>query len=168
MAAPLGTVLKSLSTGLKAVGKGALNTLKKAPVFDIRQSGSSIGNRVKWVDENASMNLSARLYNDGAHGARSNIITGNGQAPAITLIRKDGSNAIVRFDGVKDRLLIDRKILVVTTEKAKNRALRQSESLSQNRLRGCCEVPNQTQLNRALKMFKELKIKNIDVKVVVQ
>lgn len=123
---------------------------------------------MKWVDENASMNLAARLYNDGAYGARSNIITGKGQSPAITLIKKDGANAIVRFDGLKDRTLIDRKIAVVTTEKAKNQALRQSESLSQNGLRGCWEVPSNFQLNRALKMFKELEIKNIDVKVVVK
>lgn len=53
--APLGTVFKTLSTGLKAVRKGALNTLKKVPVFDIRQSG------VKTVVDSTNFNQELML-----------------------------------------------------------------------------------------------------------
>ncbi|MCP4138643.1 MAG: DUF4157 domain-containing protein [bacterium] len=125
-------------------------------------------NPVKFVDENAYMSNRARLYNDSAQGARSNTVTQKGQAPQITRILEDGSNKGVRFDGIdiNNRVLIDRKLSVVTTTKAKNQALRQSQALSENNLTGRWEVPNQAQANRAKKMLEELKIKNITVKVV--
>ena len=40
----------------------------------------------------------------------------------------------VKFDGLDGDVLIDRKISVVTTDKAKDQALRQSEALSQSGL----------------------------------
>jgi filamentous hemagglutinin len=85
------------------------------------------------------------------------------QAPALDYIGKDGVTKTVRFDGIEKSILIDRKISVVTTEKAKNQALRQSEALRQNNLTARWEVPNATQLNRAQKMLAELNIENIKV-----
>jgi filamentous hemagglutinin len=78
----------------------------------------------------------------------------------------DGSTRVVKFDGVDANVLVDRKISVVTTSKSKDQALRQSEALSQNGLTGRWEVPSATQASRAQKMFDELKIKNISVRVV--
>lgn len=47
--------------------------------------------------------------------------------------------------------MIDRKVSVVTTQKVKNQAIRQSEALENNRMTGRWEVPNQAQANRAKK-----------------
>ena len=60
----------------------------------------------------------------------------------------------------------DRKIAIVTTDKAKGQALRQSEALKQNSLKARWEVPSASQQIRAEKMLKELKITNIEVKVI--
>jgi hypothetical protein len=121
---------------------------------------------VKWVDENASMSETARKYNDSASGARSNAVTKYGQAPAIQLTTDKNKIKFVRFDGVENNILIDRKLSVVTTEKSKSQALRQSEALKQNGLKGRWEVPNKAQALRARKMFDSLDIKNIDIKII--
>ncbi|EKT4485220.1 hypothetical protein QEM02_005408 [Pseudomonas putida] len=122
--------------------------------------------KVKWVDENAGMSSRARDYNDSVTGARSNPATQSGQAPALERIMPDGSSRLVKFDGVDGDILVDRKISVVTTSKSKDQALRQSDVLSQNGLTARWEVPTQAQANRAQKMFDELGIKNISVKVI--
>lgn len=122
--------------------------------------------KVTWVDENAGMSLRARNYNDSASGARSNINTKKGQAPTINRTDIDNNSKPVRFDGVDGNVMIDRKISVVTTPKAKDQAKRQSNALKNNNMTGRWEVPNQTQANRAQKIFDELGIKNIEVKIV--
>lgn len=63
-------------------------------------------------------------------------------------------------------MLIDRKLSVVTTSKAKDQVIRQSEVLSQNGLTGRWKVPTQSQANRATRMFEELGVTNITVKMV--
>lgn len=152
-----GKTIKAAETALKNGDVDAASKLIKQASDDIQ---------VKWVDENAGMSQRARDYNDSAAGARSNIDTQKGQAPTINRIDADGNSRPVRFDGVDSNVMIDRKISVVTTQKAKNQALRQSEALKNNGMTGRWEVPNQTQANRAQKMFDELGIKNIEVKVV--
>ena len=122
--------------------------------------------KIKWIDENAGMSSRARDYNDSATGARSNAVTQMGQAPALERTLPDGSARAVKFDGVDGNVLVDRKISVVTTSKSKDQALRQSEALSQNGLTGRWEVPSAAQASRAQKMFDELKIKNISVRIV--
>ena len=122
--------------------------------------------QILWVDENAGMNDVARAYNDSATGARSNLATEKSMAPAIYRSTPDGVGTIVKFDGVEDGVLIDRKVSVVTTDKAKDQALRQSQALTENGLTARWEVPTQAQANRAAKMFLELDIKNITPKVV--
>jgi len=47
-----------------------------------------------------------------------------------------------------------------------DQALRQSAALTENGLTGRWEVPNEAQTGRAQKMFDQLNIKNITVKVV--
>jgi len=112
------------------------------------------------------MSPRARDYNDSASGARYNIETQKGQASSIDRIDADGKSKPVRFDGIDENVMIDRKISVVTTQKAKDQALRQSDALKNNGMTGRWEVTTQTQANRAQKMFDELGIKNIEVKVV--
>lgn len=122
--------------------------------------------KITWVDENASMSSAARDFNDSATGARSNVFTQSGQAPAITRTLDDGTTTTVRFDGLDDGVLIDRKLSVVTTDKAKDQALRQSQALQQNGSTAIWEVPNAQQEARAQNMFNQLGITNITVKVV--
>jgi RHS repeat-associated protein len=118
---------------------------------------------VTWVDETAGMSTQARLYNSGAQGARSNLLTRQPQAPSIR-----GPSGIVRFDGESPGLLIDRKLAVVMSSKAQSQALRQSAALRQNGLRGMWEVPDVAQAARARNLFNSLGIDNIDVRVVPQ
>jgi filamentous hemagglutinin len=122
--------------------------------------------RVTWVDENVGLRGLAKDYNDSAMGARSNILTRSGQAPALERIMPDGTTRIVKFDGVDGSIMIDRKLSIVTTSKAQAQALRQAEVLSQNGLTGRWEVPTVAQQTRAVKMLNNLNISNISVKVV--
>jgi filamentous hemagglutinin len=78
----------------------------------------------------------------------------------------DGSTRWVRFDGLDGDVLVDRKLSVVTTTKAMDQSIRQSEALSQNGLTGRWEVPTVPQATRAQNMFNQLGITNITVKVV--
>lgn len=78
----------------------------------------------------------------------------------------DGTKRLVKFDGVDGNVLIDRKVSIVTTSKAKDQALRQAEVLLQNGLTARWEVPNAAQQARAVKMLNELNINNISVRVV--
>jgi len=158
---------EAISKIFKEIGNPAENLL------GVAKEGGAVGKvedvangKVKWVDENAGMSQRARDYNDTATGTRSNPATQSGQAPALERTMPDGSTRTVKFDGVDGNVLVDRKISVVTTSKAKEQALRQSDALSQNGLTGRWEVPNQSQASRAQKMFDELGIKNISVKVV--
>jgi filamentous hemagglutinin len=72
----------------------------------------------------------------------------------------------VRFDGEAPGVLIDRKTYIVTRSKVKDQALRQAEALRQNGLRGVWEVPNEAEAARARRMFAELSIENIDVRII--
>lgn len=107
----------------------------------------------------------AKDYNDSALGARSNPLTKSGQAPALERTMADGTKRLVKFDGVDGQVMVDRKVSIVTTQKAMDQALRQSEVLQQNGLTGRWEVPNVAQQTRAVKMLNNLKINNITVVV---
>lgn len=112
-----GKVIKAAET---ALNKGDLAEASKL----INKASDEI--KAIWVDENANMSQRARDYNDSASGARSNIENQKGQAPGIERIDVNGVNKPVRFDGVDGKVMIDRKISVVTTQKVKNQAIRQS------------------------------------------
>jgi filamentous hemagglutinin len=133
---------------------------------ETRTIGEGAIGKVIWIDEGASMSARARSYDDGAMGSRSNIETQKGQAPALSRTTPDGQATTVRFDGVDGNVMIDRKISVVTTQKAKDQVLRQSEALQQNGMTGRWEVPTQAEADRATRMFNELNVTNITVKVV--
>ena len=159
------------AVGVAAIGAGAAKvTVGRGP-----QPYSGVANgagqprianpTVTWVDEVASMSGEARAYNSGAQGARSNVATRLPQAPSIPRV-EGGATRTVRFDGEGPGVLIDRKLAVVTSPKAQSQALRQSESLQQNKLRGLWEVPDPTQAARARTMLQKLGITNIDINVV--
>jgi len=129
--------------------------------------------QIDWVDENASMPLTARSYQDSAPGARYNTRTRLPQAPQIYWIDNNGGVRAVRFDGEDGSMngspvLVDRKTSVFPNADKENDALRQSEALSQNGLTGRWEVPNQYEAQRARSLFNRLHITNITVRVVPQ
>jgi hypothetical protein len=110
----------------------------------------------EWVDEIADMGETARDYQDGAEGARSNIQTGNRQAPVV---------GGVRFDGWDGDVLIDRKTSVTSFAKTKTQAMRQSHALAKEGLRAVWEVPNEAQARKAQSLLDELGISNIAPRV---
>ena len=78
----------------------------------------------------------------------------------------DGSKRPVKFDGVQVEYMIDRKFAVSGKPRAVAQLLRQSQVLAQHRLIGIWEVPNVTQKNKALKLFKRYNVTNIKVRIV--
>lgn len=112
------------------------------------------------------MSESARDFDAGAIGSRSNVETRKPMAPVIERTIENGSTRPVRFDGHDGSVMIDRKVAVVTTQKAKNQALRQSQALRENGMQGLWEVTSEAQASRARRMFTELGIDNIMVEVV--
>jgi filamentous hemagglutinin len=133
---------------------------KQGTAFD------GVKGKVTWVDENVGLNGAAKDYNDSATGARSNTATRKGQVPAIQMLRGDGIIKVVKFDGLDENTLIDRKTAIVTTPKAINQAIRQSIALRQNGLQGRWEVPDERQRKRAEKFLNGLGITNIKVDIV--
>lgn len=123
--------------------------------------------KVTWVDEKAAMSPDAKAYQDTAPGARSNLATQAPQAPQISYVDpKTGETKNVRFDGQDtDGTLVDRKLSVVTSPKAKKQMERQSEALDQNGLKGRWEVPDEKQKARGDKLVGATGVDNIDVKV---
>jgi hypothetical protein len=140
-----------------------------AKISAVRRAGAAAANgppSVVWVDEFAGFKGVAKDYNDSAMGARSNVLTHRGQVPALERTMPDGTTRLVKFDGVDGDAMIDRKWSIMTTRKAKNQALRQSEVLAQHGLTGIWEVPTRSQQTRARKMLSALSVTNIEVKVV--
>ncbi|MBB3802143.1 filamentous hemagglutinin [Xanthomonas arboricola] len=164
MMAGMGVDSMASVIGVISTGKAANSLLESSQ--GIGKKIDDAEGKIVWVDEKASMSSKARDYNDSAPGARSNVETQASQAPSITRTMPDGTERPVKFDGVDADVLVDRKISVVTTPKAKDQALRQSQALSEQGLTGRWEVPTQAQANRAKKMFEELGINNITVEVV--
>lgn len=127
--------------------------------------------RPLWSDEGATMDEAAQRYNDGAAGARSNLITKRSQAPGLYRTTETGKKKLVRFDGHEDDaypLMTDRKRNIFFTKKSKGQALRQSAALRENHIRGRWEVPNKAVQKKARKLLRDLDIDNIDVKVVLE
>jgi RHS repeat-associated protein len=125
-----------------------------------------ISNKVRWLDHTPSMDSAARHYEDAAAGARSRVSTQRREVPVVDRTLPTGSKAPVKFDGIDEDVLIDRKTAITTFQKSKNQALRQSQALTENGLQGRWEVPNEAAAKRARKMLQQLGITCIDVRVV--
>lgn len=131
--------------------------------------------KIIWVDETPTFRgphkKRAKAYNDSATGARSNVLTKKGQAPALQRTMPDGTKRRVKFDGVAfdsvyGYVMIDRKWSVVMRKKLKIQAQRQSEVLAEHNLIGIWEVPTRLELSRARRIFRTLGITNIKVRIV--
>jgi hypothetical protein len=131
------------------------------PEFD-RVSGAIVGDPpgVRWVDENAYMEPRARAYQSGATGARSNRLTKLPQAPYISYSTGTEVRS-VRFDGLDEGTLIDRKIATARSAKFMGTVLRQSEALWQNSLTARWELPSAAEVRQASQIFSRLGVANI-------
>ncbi|MDF0545634.1 hypothetical protein PX699_25050 [Sphingobium sp. H39-3-25] len=116
--------------------------------------------QIGWAKENLGRDTPAKLYDDFATGARL------GQAPTLMRTMPDGSKRPVKFDGIQNEHVIDRKWKVVEAPNARAQLLRQSEVLVQHRLIGTWEVRNAKQKNAALKLFRKMNLTNIRVRIV--
>lgn len=120
---------------------------------------------VRWIEDEPAMSDYARKYEHGATGARSKVASKRGQVPALDWVKPGGTTGQVKFDGIDDTVLVDRKVSVTTFESSRDQALRQSEALRQNGYTGRWEVPDLKEKAVAEKMFTDLGITNITVKV---
>ncbi|MBS0502826.1 MAG: hypothetical protein JSS55_03290 [Proteobacteria bacterium] len=116
--------------------------------------------QIGWVKENLGPEKPATRYNDAATGSRP------GQAPTLTRTMPDGSKRPVKFDGVQGEYVIDRKLRVVNRPRGRAQLMRQSQALTQNRLIGIWEIPNEKEKIAALKMLRDANVTNIKVRVV--
>jgi len=116
--------------------------------------------QIGWVKENLTSDKPWKLYNDQATGARS------GQAPTLTRTLPNGSRRPVKFDGVHGEYVVDRKWAIRDQPRARAQVLRQSEVLSQHRLIGVWEVPNEHERLAAIKLLKKLNVTNIKIRIV--
>ena len=140
---------------------------------ELRPRAGSAEAAARWVDEGGNlragrgpgMSEEAYAYQSGATGARSNRLTGRGQAPALDYLGPDGVRLSVKFDGLEGAVLIDRKISVHTGEKTRALARRQSEALRQNGLTGVWELPTEAEAARAQQLLVREGITNIDARV---
>jgi hypothetical protein len=137
---------------------GKVSTLRRVPQAAprITYDPPEIG----WVKENLGRDTPAKRYNDAATGARPS------QAPTLMRTMSDGSKRPVKFDGVENEYVIDRKLKVVDRPRARAQLLRQSEALAQNGLIGTWEVPSPVQRIKALKLLKKMDVTNIKIRVV--
>ena len=117
--------------------------------------------KIHWVDENVGLKGRIKEYNDSALGARSNPLTKTGQAPALERTLPDGTTSLVKFDGVDGTIMIDRKTNIAITQKSMEAAMRQSDALRQNGLKGRWEVPNADVKTKAQKLLDKVGIDNI-------
>ena len=157
----------------------AINTIAVAPIIgaikyskyldDVgetaKRAGSTTDSPVQWIPDTPKMLPAARNYEDSATGARSGVETGNREVPVIQRTLPDGGSVNVKFDGLDEGVLLDRKLSITTFPKSRDQAIRQSQSLEENGIRGRWEVPDESQATRARKMLEELGITNIDVGV---
>ncbi|MEU5683577.1 sugar-binding protein [Streptomyces venezuelae] len=122
--------------------------------------------KVRWTPEGTTRSAAADAYEAGTAGARSELATGKRLVPALDYVKADGTSAAVRFDGISNGQLIDRKLGVATTQKSKLAAARQSMALAQNGRTAIWEVADQRAYRRATRMLGQQNIVNIKARIV--
>jgi RHS repeat-associated protein len=132
---------------------------------------------LEWVDEGADLrngwpegeNLRDFLYEAGATGARSNVLTGRRSVPRLSFPDAVSWDPVyVKFDSydASTRTLIDRKGGVTKFPNTVHEAYRQSMAAAHNGFHVRWEVATETAKKRAEYIFKRWGIVNIDIKVV--
>jgi hypothetical protein len=127
---------------------------------------------VTWVDEGGNlraggspgMRPDAYLHQSSAPGARSNFVTGYGQAPYLSFSDESGSVIGAKFDGAAGLELIDRKLSPYFSEKAVDQATRQAAVARHYGLRAVWELPTQDALEAANRFLKSNNLNGINVR----
>ncbi len=115
--------------------------------------------QIGWVKENLGPDSPAKRYNDSAPNARP------GMAPTLMRTMANGSKRPVKFDGPRGEYMEDWKLKVVTRPRARAQVVRQTQALEENGTIGTWVVPNEKERAKALKLFKEMNVRNIKVRV---
>ncbi|MFL6247287.1 MAG: Ig-like domain-containing protein [Thermoanaerobaculia bacterium] len=128
---------------------------------------------VTWVDEGGNlragstpgMRPDAYSHQSSAPGARSNVITGRGQAPYLEFTDAAGNTVGAKFDGVQGSKLIDRKLNPVFSAKAVDQATRQVSVARHYGLQVVWELPTPQALEAANRFLKTNNISGITVRI---
>ena len=131
------------------------------------------GEVVTWVDEGGDLRLGASpgmrfdAYNhqSSAPGARSNVLTGHGQAPYLEFIDPAGNVVGAKFDGVSGVDLIDRKLNPFFSAKAIDQATRQVAVARHYGLKVVWELPTQQAVDAATRFLSTNNIRGITLRV---
>jgi hypothetical protein len=128
---------------------------------------------VTWVDEGGhlsagdspGMRPDAYRYQSGAPGARSNRLTGYGQAPYLEFTDASGATVGAKFDSVSGYELIDRKTNPFFSAKAVDQARRQAAVARHYGLTAVWELPNQEAVDAASRFMKSNDVEGIVVRL---
>jgi hypothetical protein len=128
---------------------------------------------VTWVDEGGNlragsspgMRPDAYSHQSSAPGARSNVLTGRGQAPYLEFTDPAGNVVGAKFDGVEGLRLIDRKLNPVFSAKAVDQATRQVAVARHHGLQVVWELPTPQALEAANRFLKTNNISGITVRI---
>jgi hypothetical protein len=126
-----------------------------------------------WVDEGGNlrgggspgMRPDAYRYQAGAPGARSNAVTGRGQAPYLEFTDDAGNTVGAKFDGVQGAELIDRKMNPVFSPKAVDQAARQAAVARHYGLKAVWELPSQEAVDAANRFMHANNVNGISVRL---
>ncbi|WP_354279295.1 hypothetical protein [Sphingomonas sp. PvP056] len=116
--------------------------------------------KVHWAKEHSNSVAPWKAYNDAATGAQV------GYAPAFARTMADGSIRLVKFDGVFEYYVIDRKSSIRNMPRARAQVSRQADVLAQHNMIGFWEVPTPVQRVKALQLLKKRNVTNIGVRVI--
>ncbi|MDX8031923.1 RHS repeat-associated core domain-containing protein [Lentzea sp. BCCO 10_0856] len=130
-------------------------------------------NIVEWVDEGGDlragkgpgMRQDAYDYQSSAPGARSNAVTGRGQAPYLEFADDAGNKIGAKFDGVSGNEVIDRKLNVVWSNKSADQATRQAATAAHYGLKAVWELPTAAAAGGATRFLADRGITGILVRV---
>lgn len=140
-----------------AAAAGRLSSLRSLREAELRPN--YLPPDIGWAKETFKSTKPWKAYNDAAPGAVAD------RAPTLMRTMPDGSKRPVKFDGVQGDYVVDRKFSISTKPRARDQVKRQAQALSENRLIGTWEVPDNKQKNIALKLLKEMKVHNIKVRI---
>jgi hypothetical protein len=127
-------------------------------------------NRARGTDLEKQNGSAAQQYENTIPGSSSDIASKKKIVPTLKYINPNpnGKN-FIKFDGfdIETNTFIDRKLSFTTYPKSLDQVKRASEALRQNpAFRLQYEVPNEKQYRMAIKIFRDLKINNVSVKIV--
>jgi len=139
----------------------------------LRSTGKEAEELVRWVDEGGNlragespgMRPNAYSHQSSVPGARSNLLTGRGQAPYLEFTDETGNVIGAKFDGALGTELIDRKLNPFFSAKAVDQATRQVRVAQHYGLQAVWELPTPQAVDAANRFLETNKISGISVRL---